>query len=405
MVKLRRIKKLFTLIKRQVMKILIFEMKTVCYNSYLYFGDSLGAALTSLGHSVEYFKIDEDALDDLEKYVGTSYDLLIDFNSDLPRALMDDDSFFLDHIDAPFFDVILDHPLYHHDTLKNKLKNFHVVCLDSRHRDYILKYYPHIKSVTVTPMTGELAFGHDVIDWDNYSTRTYDIIFSGTYTDPTRIETAINKMPDLISNNVYELIDMMKADNSLTIEDEVDRLAENEFYDYINSDKPLHTQIFYLADTYIRWINRTKLVQALDRCECKIHLFGGLWEELELKNAVLHKEIPFNLTFTIFAKSKISVNIMPGFKAGSHDRVFSAQLNGAVSLTDPTTLLINEYKDNKDILFFDLDNIDSVTEKINSSLKDVEGLKKIAQAGYEIASHNHTWTNIANVIISALKKD
>lgn len=387
------------------MKILIFEMKTVCYNSYLYFGDSLGAALTSLGHSVEYFKIDEDALDDLEKYVGTSYDLLIDFNSDLPRALMDDDSFFLDHVDAPFFDVILDHPLYHHDTLKNKLKNFHVVCLDARHRDYILKYYPHIKSVTVTPMTGELAFGHESIDWDNFNNRPYDIIFSGTYTDPTRIETAINKMPDLISNNVYELIDMMKADNSLTIEDAVDRLAENEFYDYINSDKPLHTQIFYLTDTYIRCINRKKLVQALDRCECQMHLFGGLWEELELKNAVLHKEIPFNLTFTIFAKSKISVNIMPGFKAGSHDRVFSAQLNGAVSLTDPTTLLINEYKDNKDILFFDLDNIDFVTEKINSSLKDVEGLKKIAQAGYEIASHNHTWTNIANVIISALKKD
>ena len=96
---------------------------------------------------------------------------------------------------------------------------------------------------------------------------------------------------------------------------------------------------------------------------------------------------------------------MPGFKAGSHDRVFSAQLNGAASLTDPTTLLLNEYKDNKDILFFDLDNIDFVTEKINSSLKDLESLKKIAQAGYEIASHNHTWTNIANVIISSLKKD
>lgn len=405
MVKLRRIKKLFTLIKRQVMKILIFEMKTVCYNSYLYFGDALGSALTALGHSVEYFKIDEDALDDLEKYVGTSYDLLIDFNSDLPRALMDDDSYFLDHIDAPFFNVILDHPLYHHDTLKNKLKNFHVVCLDERHKEYIQKYYPHIKSVTVTPMTGELAFGQESIAWDNYENRPYDIIFSGTYTDPTRIETAINKMPELISNNVYELIDMMKADNSLTIEDAVDRLAENEFYDYINSDKPLHTQIFYLADTYIRCINRKKLVQALDRCNSKIHLFGGLWEELELKNAVIHKEIPFNLTFTVFAKSKISVNIMPGFKAGSHDRVFSAQLNGAVSLTDPTTLLLDEYKDNENILFFDLDNIDDVTDKVNSSLSDLDALKKIAQAGYEISSHKHTWTNIAKIIISAINRD
>ena len=122
------------------MKFLIFEMKTVCYNSYLYFGDALGLALKKLGCDVEYFKVDEQALDDLEQFIGRHYDGLIDFNSDLPRALMDDDSFFLDHVDAPFIDVILDHPLYHHDSLKNKLNNFHVVCLDSNHKDYILKY-------------------------------------------------------------------------------------------------------------------------------------------------------------------------------------------------------------------------------------------------------------------------
>ena len=57
-------------------------MRTVCYNSYLYFGDSLGNALTKLGHDVEYFKVDEDALDDLEEYIGKHYDAIIDFNSD-----------------------------------------------------------------------------------------------------------------------------------------------------------------------------------------------------------------------------------------------------------------------------------------------------------------------------------
>ena len=382
---------------------LIFEMKTVCYNSYLYFGDSLGNALTQAGHEVEYFKVDEDKLDDLENYIGKKYDALIDFNSDLSRALMDDDSYFLDHVQAPFFDVILDHPLYHHDSLKQKLSNFNVVCLDSKHKDYIEKYYPHIKKVLVTPMTGELAFGHETIDWDGFESRPYDIIFSGTYTDPVRIETAINKMPELIVENVYQLIDMMKSDSSLTIEDAVDTLASNEFYDYINSDKPLHTQTFYLADTYIRCINRKKLVEALDKTGHEFHLFGALWEDLDLKHAALHREIPFNLTFTVFAKSKISVNIMPNFKAGSHDRVFSGQLNGAVALTDPTTLLCGEYRDFKSILFYDLDHIDDVARKVDTALSDLPKLKKIAQAGFEIASQKHTGTNIANVILSGLK--
>ncbi len=384
------------------MKFLIFEMKTVCYNSYLYFGDSLGEALLKAGHQVEYFKVDEDSLEDLEKYIGQKYDAIIDFNSDLSKLFMDDDTYFLDHIEAPFFDVILDHPLYHHDSLKQKIKNFNVVCLDAKHRDYILKYYPHIKSVTVTPMTGELAFGKDSIDWDNWENRPYDIIFSGTYTDPVRIETAIKKMPELIVENVFKLIDMMKADSSLTIEDAVDILASNEICDYINMDKPLHTQSFYLADTYIRCVNRKKLVQALDESSYNLHLFGGLWEELNLKHATLHREIPFNLTFTVFAKSKISVNIMPNFKAGSHDRVFSGQLNGAVSLTDPTTLLRNEYSNNQSILFYDLDNIDTVTSQVNTALSNPYELKKIAKAGYEIASKNHTWKNIADIIIKSI---
>jgi len=384
------------------MKFLIFEMKTVCYNSYLYFGDALGNALKKSGHDVEYFKVDEQALDDLEQFIGKHFDGLIDFNSDLPRALMDDDSFFLDHVDAPFIDVILDHPLYHHDSLKNKLKNFHVVCLDSKHKDYILKYYPHIKSVTVTPMTGELAFGKDELSFTDFEDRPYDILFSGTYTDPTRIETAIKKLPDFLASNVMDLIDMMQADSTLTIENAVEALAKNEIYDYINSDLPLHTQTFYLADTYVRCVNRKKLIQALDKCEHKLDLFGGLWEELDLKHATIHREIPFNLTFTVFSKAKICANIMPNFKAGSHDRVFSAQLNGAVSLTDPTTLLRREYCDGKNILFYELDDIDAVTLKTDAALSNPTELKKIAQMGFSIAANNHTWDNIANIIIDSL---
>ncbi|MBR4708229.1 MAG: glycosyltransferase family 1 protein [Pseudobutyrivibrio sp.] len=270
--------------------------------------------------------------------------------------------------------------------------------------DYIQKYYPHIKSVTVTPMTGELAFGKDSIDWDGYEERPYDILFSGTYTAPERLATAIKKMPEFLQENVYTLIDMMLKDSTLTIENAVESLAKNEIYDYINSDLPLHTQTFYLADAYVRCINRKKLVEALDKCSNNLHLFGALWEELALKHATLHREIPFNLTFTVFAKSKISVNIMPNFKAGSHDRVFSAQLNGAVSLTDPTTLLLKEYEDKKNILFYDLKDINAATEILNSSLKDLSQLKKIAQAGYEVASKRHTWANISDLIIDSINQ-
>lgn len=384
------------------MKFLFFEMKTVCYNSYLYFGDALGQAMTNLGHTVEYFKIDEESLDDLENYIGKSYDALVDFNSDLPRALMDDDSYFLDHIEAPFYDIILDHPLYHHDSLKQKIRNFHVICLDQNHSKYISTYYPHIKSVAITPMTGELAFGQESIDWDNFSNRKYDILFSGTYTDPLRIESAIHKIPDFLADNVHDLIDMLLADSTLTIEEAVLNMSKNEIYDYINSDVPLHTQSFYLADAYVRCYTRKELIKELDKCKHKFDLFGSLWDELELKHATIHREIPFNLTFTVFAKAKLSVNIMPNFKAGAHDRVFSSQLNGAAVLTDPTTSLLQEYTQGKDILFYDVNHMDNLSDVVDNALDDLDELKKIAQHGSSIAARNHTWANIAKVLLEDL---
>ncbi len=384
------------------MKFLFFEMKTVCYNSYLYFGDALAAQLKSLGHEVEFFRITDDNLEDLEKYVGCHFDAMIDFNSDLPRALMDDDSYFLDHVDSPFFDIILDHPLYHHDSIKHKLSNLHVICLDEYHKSYIEKYYPHIKSVHVTPMTGELAFAKDSIDWDNYENRPYDILFSGTYTDPTRIEAAIHKIPEFLADNVYTLIDMLLADNTLPIEIAVEQLSKQELYDYINSDLPLHTQSFYLADSYVRCLNRKTLIKELDKCHHNLHLYGSLWDELELKHATIHKEVPFNFSFTLFAKAKLSVNIMPNFKAGAHDRIFSSQLNGAAVLTDRTISLDNEYTDNTNILFFNLDEIEGLNQKVDSALDDIKQLKKIARAGNDIAVKNHTWANIANVLLSAI---
>ncbi len=379
----------------------MFEMKNVCYNSYIYFTEALSEELVKQGHSVEIFSLSENNLDDLEQYVGQKFDALIDFNSDLPRALLDDDSYFLDKIDSPFFNILLDHPLYHHDSLKHKLQNYHVVCLDSNHKSYVEKYYPHIKSITVTPMTGGAAFEQEYIDWDHWENREYKLIFTGSYTSPQRIEKAILSLPEFLQENVYTAIDIIKSDQSRTIESVVEELSEMEIYDYIKLDIPLHTQTLYLADAYIRTINRHNLIKELDKCKYPLHLFGTFWNEIDLKNAIIHKELPFNLTFTIFNKAQISANIMPNFKAGAHDRIFSSQLNGAASLTDTSSSLIKEYS-KENIIFYKLEEMNELANIVNHHLDHPNSLKKIAQAGFTKANQNHTWTNICNIITESI---
>ena len=38
----------------------------------------------------------------LESYIGKEYLAILDFNSKLPRLVLDDESYYLDSIDAPF---------------------------------------------------------------------------------------------------------------------------------------------------------------------------------------------------------------------------------------------------------------------------------------------------------------
>ena len=197
-------------------KILICALKSVCYNSYLYFEDRLGSELEKLGCEVTYFRASEEPIEHLERYVGASFDAVLEFNSDLPKIKMDDGSYFLDHIQAPFYDVLLDHPLYHHDMLKQQLMDFHVICLDINHRDYILKNYPHIKSVDVVSMTGESA-----AICPPMAERSTDVLFLGTYTSPAEVYDAIEHCPPFLAADIKKLIDRMLLDPRLTLEDAV----------------------------------------------------------------------------------------------------------------------------------------------------------------------------------------
>ena len=183
-------------------KILIFALKDVCYNSYLYFEDKLGEMLRTLGCDVTFFRAKNEPLAHLEKFCDATFDAMFEFNSDLPKIKMDDGSYFLDHIHAPFFDVLLDHPLYHHDMLKQQLMNFHVICLDENHKNYILQNYPHIKSVHVCSMTGE-----EILPAVPMEKRPVPVLFSGTYTPPAEVWNAIETCPPFLGDDIKKLID------------------------------------------------------------------------------------------------------------------------------------------------------------------------------------------------------
>jgi spore maturation protein CgeB len=93
----------------------------------------------------------------------------------------------------------------------------------------------------------------------------------------------------------------------------------------------------------------------------------------------------------LIGDSKISVNVMPWFKRGAHDRIFNSMLNGAVCATDTSMYLDDFISDNENALYYHLKDIDSLPERIGRLLADSELAEHIAAQGYDTAASGHTW--------------
>ena len=172
-------------------EIILFLTRPICYESNHFFLYEMCKALEELGVPVHIVDLEDRECREknLESLIGQSFRAMIDFNSILPKLQMDDGSFFLDQIDAPFYDYIVDHPLYHHPVFEKKLENFHVICLDSYHKSYIEEYYPWIRSVHQLPLGGMQA-GEQI----PFEKRKFPLVLTATHTPPEKVWERISEI-------------------------------------------------------------------------------------------------------------------------------------------------------------------------------------------------------------------
>ena len=88
--------------------------------------------------------------------------------------------------------------------------------------------------------------------------------------------------------------------------------------------------------------------------------------------------------------SKISLNVLPWFRGGPHDRIFNTMLNGAVCLTDSNGYLDMFLEDEVNCIKYSLEKPQEMAQRVMELLSDTERLQKIADAGCELAQ-SHTW--------------
>lgn len=380
-------------------KVLIFSSREICYSSSSFFAHQLGAAFEELGFDalVCEVSVEDDNLDaKLEPLLNEEYRAAVDFNSLLPRMELEDGTRYLDRLQAPFFDYILDHPLFHYTGLTSGVKNLHAIVLDEAQAEYVRSYYPKVSSVHMLPLGATRAL------YDGEKDRECRVLLPGTYDSPDAVLEIAEASPEPIKSMMKRLIERRIAEPLLPMEEAFRQ-------ELVHLDMQLETEAFalfmnamYAVDAYIRDYFRKQALDELLKAGIPVTVMGEGWEKYHCADEhSLRREraVPFGLSFERIAKSHILLDVSPIFNRGMHDRIPAGMANRSVVLTDENPYLAARFDDGRDISFYSLERIGSVAEQAEKLITDGELRTQITERAYARYEKEHTWRCRAEQIL------
>lgn len=369
--------------------ILLFSSRILCYESNLIFIRKISDTLRSLGEETKIIELDEDWERELMSVEGGKYKAIIDFNSMLPRMENDDGSLYLDRFDAPFFNYVVDHPMYHHPGLVANIKDYRVLTVDKCHEAYVNEHYKNVKECTYLPLTGE---SDRYIDFDK---RQHEILVMATMTDEKLILNDIKKFPPEYQKYMHDLCDMMFENPYATQEDIASDYIKREGLDIEEDFFPVFMNNICMADKMVRYRRRERFVTSLIKSGLPITLVGNGWEstldKLNAKNVSYKGEVGFGVSYAVMANSKVTVNLSPEFHGGVHDRVYSAMAQGSCVVTDKNPMVENEFHEGSNVIMYDRGNVDDFLVKTAFAYDNGDVSEKIGRAAMKYYQENDTW--------------
>ena len=323
-----------------------------------------------------------------------------------------------DEYNIKVINMVVDHPLYYHKYHRFLPKDYYQINIDRKHVEYMRHFYPEIKNVFFLPTAGMfLNKNYDILPDMNYlpmNKRPYDIVFTGNFTPKSILRKNIEEMGQDYVDFYENVLDEMIDNPNMSIEEIGHKCLKIEIPKITKKEITEVFPTFMYVDLAVRFHYRELIIKALAECGFKITTVGEGFEFMNIDNKANLNNLGGGNTdkcLKCINQGKISLNIMPWFKDGAHDRIFTSMLNGAVLLTDSSKYLDekvlrndNSYRYNLSMLReyersgFDISVLKDFKENVSDLLADDEKLSKMADIAFVDANPIHTWQNRAEQI-------
>ena len=364
-----------------------------------YFSYQMGKSFVDMGYQVFYYDLKNEAQSarTLRKFIRVGETVLVTFNFEglekEPGVYKQGIGYIWDEYKIPCYNIAADHPYYYHERLCDLPEHYHHISIDKCQEAYFKEFYPEFHHQGFLPLAGTCLEKEQSED-DVECVRTMDVVMTGNYTPPSFCEPHINWINEEYAAFYRGIIEDLIQNPNQTVEAAELRHCEREMgktpYDEIRI--AMHRMIF--IDLYVRNYWRGEVVKTLVDAGIMVDVFGKGWEELCCEKPEylrIHPQITSEECLKQLQKAKISLNVMPWFKDGAHDRVFNSILNGAVCVSDKSKYLCEELEDGEGVVYYDLTDLTSLLQNMQDLLHDDHKMQEILKKGVAKVQKYHTW--------------
>lgn len=310
-----------------------------------------------------------------------------------------------DAFDIPCINIVVDHPFYYHRFFEHMMPERYIhISIDRNHEKYMKEYFPEVERGPFLPLGGTSLFPAG--DYKPIGQRSMDIVFTGNYVPPENFNVYIERAGEEYTQFYMGILDELKAYPHKLLEDVAKEHLQREIPGVTHEEirETLGNMIF--LDMYIRFYFRGEAIRILTEAGYPVHVFGNGWEDLvcaKRENLRIGGGLDSLGCLQKIGDGKISLNVMPWFKDGAHDRIFNSMLNGAVSLTDSSVYLDGYLREKENAVVYSLKELEKLPGLVEELLQNEKKMQEIADAGFEMAGKYHTWEQRAMEIIKILR--
>ena len=294
------------------------------------------------------------------------------------------------------YNMLVDHPLSYMKHLNTALSVENFIVIDRRHKSFINRYFPAVK-VHFLPHGGT-----GKTELIPYEKREIPLFYCGNCQKNLTEFPVLPYLNEKAEQYYQFAYQKMTSDYSLEAEDVARLYLKNECITLSHEDE---TNLMLLTHATIERLSRRfyklQTIKALAENNIPVKIYGTGWEEIAKEYPMLievHERITSDECVKYICNSKITLNFMPYFKDGSHERIYIAMLNKSLCLTDRSVYLEEKFEHGKDIVFFNFHQLEVLCDDIKFLLSNPEVAEKIIENAYQKTA-NSTWSDRLDTIL------